>query len=196
MKSPSTVLHQIKTLVKETRKSLLHFVFPAYCIHCQEEDVESDFLFCSSCQEMIEPFPLDYCFTKKAVAVEKEGVVLALLRERNGSMQQEVLTTMAALMALQILHLQWPIPDIILSSPLDPVNRLLAEILSSWFAVPSHHWIQSESLWRPKICSDKVLLVVDLFLSFSASWDLLHEGAPSQIFMIGFCQKEGKSCFI
>lgn len=176
-------------LVKESKKSILHFIFPSFCIHCEEEPLEADLLFCSSCQELIEIFPEDCCLSNKAVVVEKEGAILSLLRERKGAMQQEVLTTMAALMAFQILRLKWPIPDKILSSPMDPVNCDLAKILSSWFDVPYCNWIKTENFWKPGICSDQILLIVDLFLSFSTSWDLVQEGAPSQVFLIGLCQK-------
>ncbi len=177
-------------LVKETINSLLHFIFPSHCIHCQQEVVGCDLLFCHSCREWIELFPEQRCFPYKAVAVEKEGIVLSLIRESTGSMQQEVLSTMAALMAFQIHKLQWPLPNRILYSPEDPRNKSLALILSSWFDIPCYNWIQSQERWNPGNCSDQILLVLDVFLSFSTSWDLLQEGNPSQIFMIGFCLKD------
>jgi hypothetical protein len=176
--------------VKEIKDSLLHFVFPSHCLHCQEEEVGQTFLFCVDCRELIELFSIDHCLPYKAVAVEKEGAVLSLLRERNGSLQKEIISTMAAFMVFQMLKLKWPLPDRILSSPLDPINRMLSKIISSWFDIPFSDWIRSENVWTPKICSDELLLVVDCFLSFSTSWDLLQEGAPSQVFIIGFCQKD------
>lgn len=177
-------------LVKETISSLLHFIFPSHCIHCEQEVVECDLLFCRSCQEWIELFPEQHCFPCKAVAVEKEGIVMSLIRESNGSMQQEALNTMVALMVLQIDKLQWPLPDRILYSPEDVRNKMLARILASWFDIPCHDWIKSHERWNPGNCSDQILLVVDAFLSFSTSWDLLQEGAPSQVFTIGFCLKD------
>jgi len=172
-------------VAQEIKNSLLHFVFPSYCLHCQEDPVESDLLFCSFCQTLIELFPIDQSAPYQSVAVEKQGAILSLLRERNGSMQEEIVKTMAALMAVQMKRLHWPLPDKIFPSPKDPINRYVSKVLSSWLDVPSYDWIQSENLWTPGNCSDQILLVVDLVLSFSTSWDLLQEGAPSQVFMMG-----------
>ncbi len=191
MKVQNIVLSRIKKIASECKKELIHFIFPAYCMHCQEIEIESSQLFCISCKEWIQRFPLDECLPFKAVAVEREGIALSLLRASKESSYPEVISTMAALMAFQIIDLKWPLPEIIIASPKEPVNILLALELSRFFKAPVKNCLKSELEWkRPEICSDQIVFLVDLILPFSSSWEILEEAAPLQIFQIGFCKAE------
>ena len=140
--------------------------------------VDASQLLCSHCKELIERFPLDQCEPYKAAAVEKEGVALSLLKEVKGSLSQEVISTMAALMALQLIELKWPLPDLIVPSSKDSINLGLAKELAKMFGVP----LQKR---RYNNCSDKTVLVVGLILE---TLEELEEAVPLQIFQIGFCK--------
>jgi hypothetical protein len=169
----SIVLNRAKSLVKK----LIHFVYPADCIHCQEEAVDSDQLLCFYCKDLIERFPLDQCEPCKAVAVVKEGITLSLLKEVRGSLSQEVISTMAALMAVQMIELKWPLPDLIVPSNKDSINVLLAIELSKIFGVA----LQKKHC----NCSDKIVLAVGLI---EETLEGLGEAAPLQFFQISFCR--------
>lgn len=173
MTNQSIVLNRAKSLVKK----FVHFIYPAYCIHCQEEAVDSHQLLCLYCKELIERFPLDQCEPYKAVAVEKEGVSQSLLKEVKGSLSQEVISTMAALMAFQVIELKWPLPDQIVPSSKDPIDVLLAKELSKMFGVPLQK--------RYYNCSDQTVLAVGLMLD---PLEEIEEAAPLQVFQIGFCK--------
>ena len=189
MKNQSIVLSRVRNLIKECKKELIHFVFPSYCVHCRE--IETSQLFCSSCKEFIQRFPVDECEPHKAVAVEKEGVALSLLRESRGALSQEVLSTMAAFMVIQMIDLKWPMANLIIPSPKDPINILLAKELSQVFQVPIKNCLKTETEWkRPGVFSDQIILVVSLTLSFSSSLEILEEAAPLEVFQIGFCKSE------
>jgi hypothetical protein len=122
-------------------------------------------------------FPLDQCEPHKAVAVEQEGVTLSLLKEVKGALSQEVISTMAALMAVRIIELKWPLPDLIVPSSKDPVNLLLTKELSKIFEVAMQK--------RRYSCSERTILAVGLMLD---SLEEIEEAAPLQIFRIGFCK--------
>jgi len=169
----SIVLNRAKSLVKK----LIHFIYPAHCIHCEEEVVDSPQLLCSHCKELIERFPLDQCEPYKAVALEKGGIAESLLKEVKGALSQEVISTMAALMAVQIIELKWPLPDLIVPSSKDPINLLLAKELSTIFEVAIEKIYQC--------CCDKTVLAVGLMLD---PLEEIEEAAPLQIFRIGFCK--------
>ena len=135
-------------------------------------------LLCPYCKELIERFPLDQCEPYKAAAVEKEGVALSLLKEVKGSLSQEVISTMAALMALQLIDLKWPFPDLIVPSSKDSINLPLAKELAKIFGV---------SLQKKRYnCSDKVVLAVGLMLE---TLEEIEEAAPLEIFQISFSKR-------
>ncbi len=173
MTNQSIVLNRAKSLVKK----LIHFIYPAHCIHCQEEAVGSHQLLCLYCKELIERFPLDQCEPYKAASVEKEGVILSLLKEVKGAFSQEVISSMSALMAVQIIELKWPLPDLIVPSSKDPINILLAKELSKIFGVA----VQKKQY----NCSDQTVLAVGLMLD---PLEEIEEAAPLQIFQIGLCK--------
>ena len=178
MKIQNIVLNQAKSIVKE----LIHFVFPAYCLHCKEVEIKARELFCFFCREWIQRFPLNECLPCKAVALEKEGIALSLLKGIKGACQAEVISTMASLMAFQVIDLKWPFPEIIIPSPKEPVNALLAKELSHFFQAPIKKLLKTENTWKKKsLCSDKNILVVELMLPFSSSWEVLEEAAPLQV---------------
>lgn len=190
MKSPNIVLNRVKTLIKACRKELIHWFFPSYCLHCLEEEVETPSLFCCSCRNWIERFPLEECLSKVAVAVEKEGLTSTLLRERSGSFKEEVILIMASFMALQMIELKWPLPSVIIPSPNDPTNILLAQELSRFFQVPIKKCLKTENKWKKKpLLSEDRILFVELKLSFSRPFEILEEAAPLMLFYIGFCKK-------
>lgn len=137
-------------------------------------------LLCSFCMELIERVPLENCEPYKAAALEKEGVARSLLKESKGALFQEVITTMASFMALQMIDLKWPLPDLILSSPKDPINEALAKELSKFFDIPFR------KTSNMGMCSDKILLVVDTVLSQESEIEIFEELAPSKIFQMGF----------
>jgi hypothetical protein len=144
-----------------------------------------------SCREWIQRFPLDECLPFKAVALENEGIALSLLKGVRGPCQSEIISTMASLMAFQIIDLKWPFPDIIIPAPKDLVNVLLAKELSHFFQVPMKKLLKEENTWRKKrLYSDKTILVVDLVLFFNRSWGVLEEAAPKQVYEIGFCRQD------
>jgi hypothetical protein len=181
--SQSIVSNCVKTLIKE----LLYFVFPSYCVHCEEEEVEAGQLFCFYCCSLIERAPLDSISANAAVAVERQGVGYSLLQMSHSFCQQETIKTMAAWIVLQLLDLPWPKPDLIIPSPEDSANHLLSKEVAHFLQVPMKPWLLSRTRWRrPGILSDRVVLVVGLTLG--PYLDILEEAAPSQIFQIGFCE--------
>jgi len=185
LKTQNIVLNLARNIVKE----LIHFVFPAHCLHCKEIEIEARDLFCSSCKEWIQRFPLTECPPFKAVALEKEGIALSLLKEVKGPCQAEIISTMASLMAFQIIDLKWPFPDLIIPSPKDPINLLLAKELSHFFQAPTKQLLKTQNTWKKQVmCSDKNILVVELILPFTTTWGVLEEAAPKQIYEIGFCR--------
>ena len=185
MKSQNTVLNPIRSLAKE----LLHFVFPSFCLHCKSERVDSSKLFCVLCEEWIYRFPLDECLVNKAVSLEREGIALSLLREKKGACESQVLSTMAAFMALQVLELNWPSFDFLIPSPNNSINYKLAKEVASYFNIPVKNCLKSSTEWRRhQNCSDRSLLVVDIELVFSTSLDILEEASPSRVYYIGLCR--------
>lgn len=190
MKSPSIVLNQAKTFIKEAQKELAYWLFPSFCLHCKREETKDSELFCSLCRQWVQRACLSECSKNKAVAVEREGVALTLLNHRSGSRSSEVLETMASFMVLQWIDLQWPLPTLLLPVPKDPAAFSLAERLSAFLGVPAKKWLKSE--WERKQkhpLSDEIVLLVELEMDESCQILTVEEAAPFQIFSLGFCKK-------
>lgn len=159
-------------------KAVLRFVYPSFCLHCQETEVVFRQLLCSCCSELIEKVPLDECDSHKAAAVSREGAAGSLVRGLNGYARQEILKTMASCMILQFLSLKWPIPDAVIPFPESPLNKLLAKEFSSLFCLKK----------RRRPLSDQIILVIDLEMKAATPWHSLEEKAPKEVFWLGFCK--------
>lgn len=161
-----------------------------HCLHCEEEKVESPKLFCPLCEEWIYRVPLSECFPKQAVSLEKEGAALSLFKQRNGPLSSEILSTLAAFMALQVFDLKWPSFDFIIPWPGEVSNVELVKKLSAYLSAPLSDSLKSEDEWKGSECfSGKVILVVDLTLSFSHSLEILDEAVPLEVYYLGCFRK-------
>jgi hypothetical protein len=206
----------MRLFIKKVRSACLSFIFPTYCLHCDQEEIDPSKLFCPSCCQLLElqeikgrcvccfrPSFNEYCdecraegstFLKFAAAMEHWGPakVFSAHPPQKGPVVRE---SMAALMIVQFYRLGWPIPDYIL--PLPSRNSLhdsLAEILAKHLQVPVSRALKRSFLgacqWR-KRCdfSNKRLLVVAANGSYqTAKMDLwvLQESAPCQIYFLSF----------
>lgn len=115
----------------------LRLLFPPLCLHCQEDTGCVWKSFCAHCQEffaLLSPvercsrcfFPLEECsghrtgefpFTRVAAACEYWGPPATLVRALKYQRRPYLAKDAAALLVVQLLTLEWPIPDLIVPVP-------------------------------------------------------------------------------
>lgn len=152
-------------------RSFSHLLFPPACLHCQEEMDESFRIFCKTCQEeltLIEPkVRCPYCFSdefdpnnesccstcrqkpqflhRTAAAFDYEGPAATLIKQLKYQGQPYLAQGAGAFLAMQFLHLNWPMPDCVVPMPMARLrefergynqSRLLAEAVASILGCP------------------------------------------------------------
>ncbi|MBA3956954.1 MAG: ComF family protein [Parachlamydiaceae bacterium] len=130
-------------------KSLLNFVYPPFCLHCQEALHATHSLLCATCLEQLDLidsstrcplcFSTDFnpvnllCFDCKhtpspfngvAAAFDYIGPAATLIKQLKYSDKPFLADGCGAYLAAQFLQLDWPMPDIIVPVPI-PLTRLL-----------------------------------------------------------------------
>jgi competence protein ComFC len=118
--------------------ALKNLIFPSLCLHCKEE---SRHLLCPSCFQLLTLLDSEercrHCFSstsegrrvcprcierrhffkQTASAFEQMGPASSLLREFREADRPHLAESLAAFMALQLMHLNWPLPDLIVPVP-------------------------------------------------------------------------------
>jgi len=133
----------LKHISKKILTSFQDFIYPPLCLHC-EIPIKSHYLhLCSECHsllELIDPagrcplcFSADYCperiscshcrfqepiFNHCAAAFDHLGPAATIVRQLKYGNQPYLAKGLAAFMALQLLQLNWPLPDLIVPVPL------------------------------------------------------------------------------
>lgn len=122
--------------------SLTHVLYPSKCRHCSELLPPRSPFLCPQCSHLLEllnpehhcptcfnPFPENgscvcdeclhypslYCYV--GAAFDYEGPAASLVRKLKYSGQPYLAKGMAAFLAAQFIHLNWPLPDLILPVP-------------------------------------------------------------------------------
>lgn len=138
----------IKGLSKHLFKSMVDFVYPPLCLHCEnffEQDMK---IFCRQCMqgfELIDPKGLCFhCFqrpkafrglcqeclrfrffwVRQAACFEYKGPLITFLKFLKYRGYDGFAKGAAAFMAYQYFKLNWPIPDLIVPVPQDFLKRI------------------------------------------------------------------------
>lgn len=150
--------------------AFVNFIYPSACLHCTIPIGHGEGYFCQNCIaqfELINPeercpycFSADYdpkqrvcypcfmeapVFKRSAAAFDYHGPAAALVQKMKYANQPYLAKGVGAYMAVQMLKLEWPMPDLIVPVPLTLVHRisrgynqslLLAESLGSILKCP------------------------------------------------------------
>jgi competence protein ComFC len=131
-------------------RSFSHLLFPPLCLHCHEELEESFRILCPSCMGYLELVDAStrcpYCFTtdfdpehdlccqqcrqrpqfvhRTAAAFDYEGPAATLVKQMKYRGQPGLAHGAGALLALQFLRLQWPMPHCVIPMPMAPLRLM------------------------------------------------------------------------
>jgi predicted amidophosphoribosyltransferase len=215
-------------------RRLLDFVYPALCRHCHASLQDRTHLLCSLCAEnLVLCDPANRCrlcfrstqgraicpdcaeqpivYNKCAAACENEGPALTLLSQYRQNAPQ-LFKALGSLMAMQVLQLNWPVPDLIVSIPSARMqifkrgfdcNQLLAEQIGRILGRPTGEILKcpcSFQTWfdetiefivkkRSQVCDQRLLLVMDRFEKerARAASSALRDAFPLEIHVISIC---------
>lgn len=138
---------QLWPLIKQT---VLQFVYPTFCLHCQGLVTPEAGFFCETCSsllQLIDPiercpacFSADYvqaarfchsCYhhsssfiQASAAAFEYQGPAVSLIKKLKYHYQPYLAQGAAAFLALQFDRLQWPVPDVLVPVPISLMHWL------------------------------------------------------------------------
>ena len=121
-------------------ENLLSFIYPPFCLHCEEGLEKPQDLLCRSCLEHVQLLDVRgrcrYCFTlceertvcrncslqkapfrRGAATVEGMGPAYTLFQNFASGKRPHLAASLGALMTMQYLELQWPFPDLIVPIP-------------------------------------------------------------------------------
>ncbi len=195
---------------------VIDFIYPPLCRHCQITVKERSHLLCRACAEylvLVDVFGrCPHCFIpvegqivcascaskaapykKCAATCEHRGPALTLLRQfQQGSHQLK--NAIGSLMAMQVLQLDWTLPDVIVPIPTPRMQILrcgfdhnvsLAEQIGSILERPVR---TNKALQRAKWCEKRILLVVDQLNQEQARKvaSVLLDSFPLEINLISF----------
>ncbi|WP_194847612.1 hypothetical protein [Candidatus Neptunochlamydia vexilliferae] len=163
----------MKALSINSVKSITHFFYPSYCLHCEGTVAKPHHLLCSSCFEQIEPIdPKSRCpicwgpspckpCAKKPTPLrphrslfEPYGPILPLYQE---FLKTKRAKTLASLIVMALVHTSWPLPDMIVPQVTPPFPKedplfILAKSVGKFLERPV-------SLPHERIQDKKVLLL-------------------------------------
>ncbi|MBM3198972.1 MAG: hypothetical protein FJZ58_06965 [Chlamydiae bacterium] len=162
---------------------LLSFLYPPYCLHCQEVQ-KKDHLLCTLCSQQVE-FASPSSFYQHA-AMESEGPVHSLLREKEGNLSLRILEALAAFLVISKERQSWPEPDCVIPSPHDfPYHHRLAQQVGKLLGIPTLQPFLFPRLRKRSICwkrgcflLDRTVLVVGIKTREGWEEALLQEAAP------------------
>lgn len=117
--------------------NLLRLIFPPLCMHCKEDTGDQRKYFCASCASLFALIefegrckrcflPLGECsfcreggypFTLLAAAMEYQGPIATLVQNFKYNNKPYLAKDAAALLVLQYVKLDWPLPDVIIPMP-------------------------------------------------------------------------------
>lgn len=211
--------------------SLLKCVYPALCRHCEAPLEESSHLLCPLCREHLVLCDPDhrcrFCFRatqgkticseciehpfiykRYAAALEDQGPCRTLLSEYQKNAPQ-LFKALGSLMAMQVLQLNWKLPDLIVPMPGSKgevfkrgydCHLLLAEQIGKILERPKRELLVrsfSFQMWldeticfhlkkRSEVCDQRLLLVIDRFEKeqVRAACSALIEAFPLEIDVI------------
>lgn len=161
------------SIIKQCCRALLYLAYPPICLHCGETIEEKHAIFCSHCFPQLELidhndrcphcFSSDFCperyicqecsqhapvLNRIASAFDYMGPAATLVKGLKYGNQPYLAKGAAAYMAMQFIHLNWPVPDVIIPVPL-PLTRwiqrgynqslLLAQELSQYLDRPVYN---------------------------------------------------------
>ena len=157
---------------KEFLSSSLSLIFPHLCLHCGDDLLISEHLFCSSCLQiltLIDPLercPIcfssvdypknlpfcpckrsDFVFNRFGAAFDYEGPAATLTRKLKYGGQASLAKGMAAFMYTQLDRLSWPFPDLIVPVPISSLHRLERGFNQSFLLA----WELAQILNRPVV---------------------------------------------
>ena len=140
-------LSKFLSVVKHCGKALLHLSYPPICLHCGGIIEENSSVFCEDCLlqlELIDPkercpccFSSDFypqnkicgqCIREAPVfdgvvaAFDYAGPAAELIKGMKYSNRPYLAKGAAAYLAAQLIHLDWPLPDIIIPAPI-PITK-------------------------------------------------------------------------
>ena len=127
-------------MIRYITQSLLSFVYPPFCLHCDERMDSPSAVLCPSCLSHVQLLEIQgrcrYCFSlcegravcfacagkkvwykKGAAAVDAIGPAGTLLRNFMTGKRPHMAPALGGLMTMQYLVLNWPFPDLIVPVP-------------------------------------------------------------------------------
>jgi ComF family protein len=126
----------------QLKESLVHFIYPRHCLHCNMLIGPTDPLFCQFCAELLELIdPKERCITcfgliekentpcsicvkkvsvldRMAAAFDYIGPAASLIKKLKYANQPYLASGAAAFLAAQFERLNWPFPDVLIPVPL------------------------------------------------------------------------------
>jgi len=133
----------ITSIGEELKTSLLHFVYPTKCLHCQTPLPPGPLVLCPTCAPLLElaslydrcpvcfnsiedeySIPCTECshypshYRRMAAAFDYEGPAATLVKRLKYSNQPHLAQGMAAFLVAQLDRLQWPLPDALIPVPI------------------------------------------------------------------------------
>ncbi len=138
----------LRAAAKTLAKACRYLVYPPRCIHCQNPAVDEGRDLCQACSSLISLIdPANRCqhcvkeidpgkrlcadcsrspnlLTAVASACDYEGPMISLICALKYGNQPRLAKSIAALMAAQLLSLDWPLPDMIVPVPISWMRRL------------------------------------------------------------------------
>lgn len=184
MKAKKTYLSEnslpLSKPLKQLRSLLIDTLYPRSCLHCESNDLEEDHLLCSPCNDLLTPIDWNlrcprcfsdnyhlrtnrcaHCLKRKsfisrsASIFEYLGPPASIIKQLKYSSKFFLAEGAGAFMAAQLLKSSWPLPDVIVPTPLSfshyclrgyNQSFLLAKALSRIISVPIQTPLSRSSL--------------------------------------------------
>lgn len=179
VKKLNSLVPSFLPFINHCGRAILQLLYPPICIHCGRGIEEKSAVFCRDCREqcvLIDPLErCPYCFSEEyyrerqrcpeclsrapvlhriAAAWDYVGPPVTLIRKLKQENQPYLAKGAAAIMVVQLAHLNWPIPDVIIPVPL-PLNKwmhrgynqslLIAQHIGKLLSRPVHNVLRRVS---------------------------------------------------
>lgn len=137
------------TPLKQILGAFVNFVYPSFCLHCRQETSYKAGPFCDTCTEHLALIKAEercpYCFSqdydsekcvcypcyiekptlkRTAAAFDYIGPAASLVTQMKYANQPYLAKGCGGYLALQLLNLKWPMPDVIVPVPLTLSHKL------------------------------------------------------------------------
>jgi len=192
-----------RSIFRHLTKALQILFFPPVCPHCDGPTSDPFPILCPLCIDQLEPqspFPFEKPFAGRLALFERQGAILTLHHLFQSGKRPFLADQLAPYFVVQALEANWPLPDLILYTPLSAYSQwkigynpshLLAQKVSLILNRPLQSLLRPTHIRHPEWITGRNILLIDTQSSYEELFTLGHrieQELPLRLYAIQLLQ--------